>query len=156
MKNYWNNLNERERLMVVALTIFCFFYLYYVLLYAPLSSTKQERLQQLIEKQDTLIWMQQMQKEYHGKSTLKSITVSKLLTVLANQLNESTFKSYPYQLQQSSVHDIQLVFDKVPFNSFMTWLWSVNENYVLTIKQLNVQRTDIPGVVQLTLLLTVQ
>lgn len=154
MKNYWNNLNERERWMVAVLAIFCFFYLYYLALYAPLSRTKQQRLQQLIEKQDTLIWMQQMQRQYHGKSTLKSLTVSKLLTVLANQLNESTFKTYPYQLQQTGVNDIQLVFDKVPFNSFMTWLWSVNENYVVTIKQLNVQHSEESGVVQLTLLLT--
>lgn len=156
MKAYWNTLNERERWMLGIGAVFCFFYLLYLLVFAPLSSAVHKRSQQLKEKRETLDWMQQVSQEYKGKKNQTTLTISNLLTVLANQLNSSSFKQFHYQLQQTGVNDIQLIFDKVPYNDFMTWLWSVNEKYAISIKQFNIERTSVPGIVRLMLVLNVQ
>ena len=87
------------------------------------------------------------------KKVAQSLTSSQLLTVIAEQLSRTTFKQYRYQLQQTGVSDIQLSFDKVPYNAFMAWVWSINQKYTVIIKQLNVDRTDVSGVVKLTIMI---
>ena len=153
MKVYWSNLNERERWIVGLGVVFCAIYMFYLLFYAPLASAVRYKSQQLAEKQETLVWMQQVHQQHTAKKAPQSLTSSKLLTVLAEQLNTTSFKRFPYQLQQTGASDIQLIFDKVPYNAFMAWVWSVNEKYTISIKQLNVERTASPGIVKLMIII---
>lgn len=152
---YWNNLNERERWILGSGTLFCIIYLFYLLLYAPLTRAVHEKSHQLIEKQSTYAWMQQVREQYKTQKTQASLTSSQLLTVLAEQLNHSSFKQYPYHLQQTAVNDIQLAFDNVPYNAFMSWLWMINEKYLISIKQFNVEHTEVQGVVKLMMVVSV-
>ena len=154
MKAYWSQLNERERWMVGLGAVFSFIYLFYMIIYAPLGRAVHNQSQQLLEKQETLVWMQQVRQQYKAKTAPQTLTSSKLLTVLAEQLNKTSFKSFPYQLQQTGASDIQLSFDKVPYQALMSWIWSLNEKYTLSIKQLNVERTDVPGVVKLMIVIS--
>ncbi len=62
MKAYWYNLNEREKWMVAIAAICVFFYVYYLLLYAPLSTRVATKNKQLYEKTSTLKWMEQATK----------------------------------------------------------------------------------------------
>ena len=154
MKAYWSQLNERERWMVGLGAMFCVIYLFYMLIYAPLARAVHNQSQQLLEKQETLVWMQQVRQQYKAKTAPQTLTSSKLLTVLDEQLNKTSFKHFPYQLQQTGASDIQLSFDKVPYQALMSWIWSLNEKYTLSIKQLNVERTDVPGVVKLMIVIS--
>lgn len=156
VKAYWVSLNERERLVLGIGVVFCVFYLFYLLIYSPLVNAVHNKSQQFLEKQETLVWMQQVRQQYKHKKAPQVLTSSKLLTVLADQLNTTSFKSFPYQLQQTGVSDIQLVFDQVPYNGFIAWLWSINEKYTISIKQLNIERTDTPGVVKLVMVIATQ
>lgn len=153
IKAYWTNLNERERLILGLGIIFCTFYLFYLLMYSPLTNAVHSKSQQLLEKQETLVWMQQVRHQHKNKKSPEVLTSSKLLTVMADQLNGTSFKQFPYQLQQTGVSDIQLVFDRVPYNAFIGWLWSMSEKYTVSIKQLSIERTDTPGVVKLALVI---
>lgn len=156
VKAYWISLNERERWILGLGVIFCVVYLFYLLIYSPLANAVHNKSQQFLEKQETLVWMQQVRQQYKNKKAPQVLTSSKLLTVLADQLNATSFKRFPYQLQQTGVSDIQLIFDQVPYNGFITWLWSINEKYTISIKQLNIERTDTPGVVKLVLVIATQ
>lgn len=150
MKVYWSHLTERERWAVGIGVICCFVYLVYLLFYSPLTNAVRSKSQQLAEKRETLEWMQQQHKT---EKTPQTLTSSKLLTVLADQLNTISFKHFPYHLQQTGASDIQLTFDKVPYNAFMAWMWSINDHYTISIKQLNVERTDTPGIVKLMIVI---
>ena len=152
-KIYWSNLNERERWTLGLGVVFCVFYMFYLLIYAPLANAVHNKSQLLIEKQETLAWMQQVRLEHKANKAPQTLTSSKLLTVLADQLNTTSFKQFPYHLQQTGVSDIQLIFDEVPYNAFIAWVWSVNEKYTISIKQLNIEHTDVPGVVKLTIII---
>jgi general secretion pathway protein M len=148
---YWLNLNERERWTLGFGVVFCVAYLFYLLIYSPLVTAVHNKSQQLLEKQETLVWMQQVRHQHNTRKPPQMLTSSKLLTVLAEQLNATSFKQFSYQLQQTGVSDIQLVFDKVPYNAFVAWLWAMSEKYSISIKQLSIERTDTPGVVKLLL-----
>ena len=153
IKNYWSNLNERERWILGSGVVFCVCYLFYLLVYAPLINAVHNKSQQLIENQETLVWMQQVHQQFKVKKKPQVLTSSKLLSVLAEKLNVTSFKHFPYQLQQTGVSDIQLVFEQVPFNPFIAWLYSLSEQYAISIKQLNIERTDTPGEVKLMLVI---
>jgi general secretion pathway protein M len=153
MKIYWSNLNARERWVLGVGVVCCVVYLFFLLVYSPLSTAVRRKHQALLEKQDTLVWMKDVAQHHQLKKAPQTLTSSKLLTVLAEQLNASSLKPYPYQLQQTGMNNIQLDFDRVPYNAFLSWLRSVSDQYLISIQQLNVERTDTPGVVKLRLLL---
>ena len=153
IKIYWGNLNERERVTLIVGIVFCVGYFFYLLIYSPLSSAVQNQSKVLLEKQETYAWMKQVSSQHQLKQAPKALSSSKLLSVLAFQLKSTSFKQFPYQLQQTGASDIQLSFDRVPYTAFVAWLWSINEKYTLAIKQLNIEKTSTAGVIQLTLVI---
>lgn len=153
VKTYVNNLNERDRRVLVFGGVCVFFLLIYLIVFAPLLHAKHFKSQQLLEKQETLAWMQKMHQQHHTLNAPQVLTTSKLLTILAERLNATSFHRFPYQLQQTGTGNIQLSFDNVPYNAFINWLWSLREKYAFSIEQLSAERTQTPGVVKLILII---
>lgn len=154
MINYWTNLNERER-WTVGLGISCtLIYLFYLLIYSPLETAVSDKSKQLQEKKATLAWIKQVQSQTMGNNKQQRVNDSKLLTIVATQLNTGPFLSFPHQLQQTGQGDIQISFEKVPYTPFLTWLWTLGNDYSMTLKQLGVDRTEITGLVKITLVIT--
>ncbi|STX39098.1 type II secretion system protein GspM [Legionella feeleii] len=154
MRNFWNNLNERERWMVGIGSLFALFYLFYLLLYSPLTTAVSNKTAQLSEKQQTLTWMQQVRQQPKKQKVQQSISNAKLLTLIGNQLGTGSLRIFPYQLQQTSSGDIQLSYELVPFNYFLSWLWTLNNNYAIVLKQFSAERTPTAGVVKLQIVIT--
>ncbi len=154
MKAYFNSLNERERSTVIIGGVFVVFFLVYWLLFAPLTGAVEEKNLQLLDKAETLAWMNQVRQQ--NTSAKKPVTVSngQLLSLLANQLHATSFQQYQYKLEQTGTGDIQLTYDKVPYNAFVLWLWELSEKYAIELKQFNVDHTDVAGIVKVMLLLT--
>ncbi|MCL9682604.1 GspM family type II secretion system protein LspM [Legionella maioricensis] len=154
MKHYLNTLNEREKWMVVIAAVCLFIYCYYLLLYAPLSNKVTQKTAQLNEKIETLAWMQKVKQQGLSSKTKQTVDNSQLLTLLATQLKDNSTLKFPYQLQQTGSGDIQLTFDAVPFKLFMGWLAKINDRYTITIKQFDVQHSEIPGITKLMIIIS--
>ncbi|CEG57425.1 GspM family type II secretion system protein LspM [Legionella fallonii] len=155
MKNYLSTLNEREKWMLILATLCLFIYCYYLFLYAPLANSVAQKKAQFIEKTETLAWMQKVKQEGHAlKKAKQNVDNSQLLTLLATQLKDNSTLKFPYQLQQTSSGEIQLTFDAVPFQLFMTWLAKISERYTMTVKQFDVQHSDTPGVTKLMIMIS--
>jgi len=146
MKAYWDHLNDREQKMLGIGGICFVLFLMYSVLYAPLIRSVSDKTKALHEKQDALRWMQQARQQRNTLKIPQTLSNSKLLSVLADQLKSTSFHTFPYQLQQTGAGDIQLSFDQVPYNAFVTWLWSLRQNYAFSIKQFNTERTATSGV----------
>lgn len=149
---YWQNLNERERWMVSIAGLVVLVYGFYLLLYSPLTTAVSSRTQQLKEKNDTLVWMQSI-KQQENRKPPQATNNSKLLSVIASQLSSKSFKPFPYQLEQTGTGEIQLRFEQVPYAAIMRWLWALNTEYTVTLKQIRMDKTETPGVIKLTVLL---
>ncbi|CAM2935760.1 general secretion pathway protein [Legionella steigerwaltii] len=155
MKAYLSTLNERERWMLIGTAVCLFLYVYYLFLYNPLSQKVNQKSTQLVEKTATLEWMKKIKQQSHTKQTKKQIVDnSQLLTTLATQLKNDTTLKFPYQLQQTGSGDIQLTFDAVAFNLFITWLEKINQRYAITVKQFEADRSKTPGVTRLMILIS--
>jgi general secretion pathway protein M len=154
VKSYLNSLNEREKWMVIG-TAFCvILYVYYLFLYSPLSHQVTQKSTQLVEKKSTLQWMQKIKQQKPANQTKQVVDNSQLLTALATQLKNDATLKFPYQLQQTGSGDIQLTFDMVPFNQFLTWLEKINKRYAITIKQFEADRTKTAGVSRLMIIIS--
>lgn len=151
--NYWNHLNDRERLLSILGGLFVLLYLFYILLFSPLTHSVLEKKKQLQEKQETLTWMEQVRHIPKTQKTKQVISNHKLLAVMGTEMTLA-FKPFPYQLQQTGMGDIQVSFEAVPYTLFINWLWQLSNTYALSIKQFNIERSARPGVVKLHLVLT--
>lgn len=155
MKAYLSTLNEREKWMLIGAVLCLFLYVYYLFLYSPLSQGVNQKSTQLAEKTATLDWMQKIRQQSHAKKTNKTtVDNSQLLTTLATQLKNDPTLKFPYQLQQTGSGDIQLTFDAVAFNLFITWLEKINQHYAITVKQFEADRSKTPGVTRLMILIS--
>lgn len=148
MMNYWNNLNERERWIAAMGFIATLFYLIYLLIYDPLTTSIHQKTKLLTEQEQTLAWMQTVRTQPSGNQSVKTISGSQLLTLIATELSTPLFKKFPHQLQQTNQGEIELTFDKVPYPAFLNWLWGLGNHYSIFIKQLTIEHTDIPGIVK--------
>ncbi|WP_058535497.1 GspM family type II secretion system protein LspM [Legionella saoudiensis] len=154
MKAYLSSLNEREKWMVIGAAVCLVLYCYYMFLYTPLSHQVNQKTNQLVEKITTLDWMKKVKGQNLRPKSKETVDNSQLLTILATQLKDHALQKYPYQLQQTGSGDIQLTFEAVPFNLFVTWLTKINEKYALTIKQFNAEKTPTAGVAHVMILLS--
>lgn len=149
IKSHFEQMNKREQLLVGLTTVIVVIYLIYLFIYEPLSVAQTEATKQLQEKKETLNWMNQI-KVYAGKSSRQSISDnSQLLSILTQQLSHSSLKPFPYQLQQSGGGNVQLSYDRVPFNPFIEWLLSFQAKYAITIDRFTATKHDQEGMVKL-------
>lgn len=154
MKGYLTSLNERDKWLLFAGVVVVVFYLYYLLLYSPLSNAVDLKTKQLIEKTQTLDWMKSIQHQAKTTKPKQAITDNQLLTLLDTQLKDNKSLNFPYQIQQTGSGDIQLSFNEVPFLLFVSWLSNLNENYTIHVIQFNVEPTTSAGVVKLMIILS--
>lgn len=154
MKDYFNNLNDREKWMVIGGGICLIFFIYYAFLYAPLRNAATQQSEKLVEQIDTLEWMKKIKQEGHSLQKKQKLDNSQLLTLVATQLKQSKTINVPYQLEQTGSGEVQLSFDEVPFKLFITWLEKINETYSFTVKQLNIEKTKTSGVTKLMIVMS--
>lgn len=144
MKSYWLNLSERDRLVLSVGGIVVLVYLFYVLIYGPLTDAVETRSQIWVEKQETLAWM----KRQGGAKPVSKQADRNLLSLFSTELKRASFSQFPYQLQQSGADTVQLSFDSVPYVDFLAWLRTLNRHYKMSITDLTVARTKLSGVVK--------
>ena len=153
---YWKQRNEREQWMLIAGGIIGITYLFYVLIYAPLTSSVFKKTIQLREKRSTLIWMKQIQHQYaQTNQVAPKVGTTELLSLIASQLQQPNFQTYPYEMKQTSSGDIEIHFDKVPYNTMIQWLQKLTQHYQTQIQSLRFEQTNTPGVVQCHLLISI-
>lgn len=145
-------MNERERWMVLGALLCVGIYIYYFFLYSPLATQVEEKEAQLVEKIQTLEWMNKVKNLKNTEPTKRSVDNGQLLTLLATQLKNSTIH-FPYQLQQTNSGEIQISFAQIPFNVFIEWLIKIDKDYNINIKQLDVNKSATPGITQLMIII---
>lgn len=152
---YWRQLSERDRLMLSIGMIVCGFYLFYLLIYGPLSNAVAQRTQQLIEDKATLAWMEGVKHMAQpSKKAAEKINTTQMLAKITDSLKDANFKTFNYQIQQTGAHEVQLTYEKVPYTLWINWFSKLCQEYTFHIKQLHIHSVD-PGVVGVELIIEV-
>lgn len=152
MNAYLNSLNEKEKWMVIGTVIALIFFIYFLFLYSPLNNKVSQKSAELSEKMVTLKWMQEVRYQNHSSQTKQKVDSSQLLSALSTQLKKNSNLTFPYQLQQTGSGDIQLSFEVVPFNLFISWWEEISKRYAIVIKQFDAERTKTAGLTRLRII----
>jgi general secretion pathway protein M len=140
--------------MIIGAVFALILYIYYIFFYSPLSNQVTQKSTQFVDKMATLQWLQKVRQQNHTSQTKQRVTNSQLLTALATQLKNDPSLKFPYQLQQTATGDVQITFDTVPFNPFITWLDKMNAHYAITVTQFNAEAARTAGMCHLMILIS--
>lgn len=148
MKHYWQNCNKREQCIILGGILCVVLMLIYFKIWLPLLQTELEQTNVIIEKHKTLYWIKNTHQEVN---TQLPVNNNNLLSIMATAINTAEFKAFPYQIQQITNGDVQINFERVAYRIFITWLWNLSQKYRIEIQQLQVTKTNTPGIVSVSL-----
>ena len=147
MNDFWVKLSERERWMLIAGGLIFILYLVYVFAVAPLSRAVDKHVADVREKQQLLVWMEQVRSKARLHKAPEHLDKAKLLGAFSTSLSQTPLHTFTHQLQQTGEGELQLSFEEVPYNACISWLFSLRNKYAFSIKQLSFKQTKTAGVV---------
>lgn len=149
IQDYWNAMSTKDKRTLTIGGVLAIIMLIYAFIYSPLQTSIHELRQQVLDKKETLLWMQSVRSELETtKHKSKPIAHNKLLSLVNNDLQQRNFKAFPSRLQMGSTNDVQVNFERVPVNMLLEWVWRLNTRYSVAIKQFDLQRSNTQGVVK--------
>ncbi len=146
IKAWFTSLDEKDQKVTIVAAIAFFIFLIYFILIEPVNDSANKLKTEVAAKQKTIDWMKKQIPVIlsnkggagGGKSSLP----------LSTLVNNSTKKySLPVSRRDSkSPNEMQVWFDNVSFDSFLSWAAEVKSEYGVTITSVNVRSRDQDGI----------
>ncbi|MFC4698620.1 type II secretion system protein GspM [Glaciecola siphonariae] len=146
VKQWFLQLSERERVLVLAASGVSLIVLFYYLLWAPLNNALDTQHAGLEADRKLLVWVQEQSSRAKLLQSTGQVTrFSGSLTQLVNQTTRSANISVSRLQPQDD--ELQVWIDEVPFNALMQWLADLEQRGVV-ILQSDFSETNKDGLVQ--------
>ncbi|WP_371194338.1 type II secretion system protein GspM [Glaciecola sp. SC05] len=146
LKQWFLQLSERERILVVAASAVSIVVLFYYLVWSPLHQAVDTQSAALENDRKLLVWVQeQSSRAQMLQSTGQQSSFSGSLTQLVNQTTREA--NILVSRLQPQGEELQVWIDQVPFNSLMRWLADLEQRGVV-ILQSDFSETNEDGFVQ--------
>ncbi len=153
IKALLEQLNDRERGLLMLASAMLVVYLVYAALYSPLTNKVTQKKLMLIEQQQILQWMKAQSLQYKHLKIKQKLGNDEILSVISERIKKSNLNNFSYQLEQTNNDDIQLIFDEVPYTYFIAWLEEFVNSYSISVKQLYINNKSTPGIVDVKILM---
>lgn len=152
MQAWFQNLSRREQLIVSLGGLFLIIMGFYYAIWSPLSNAATDAATNYQQQVELLDYLNQSVPRLlaHRGSTQPQPSNEPLLTQLENSINNTKLTTYLSNIQQQG-DSINLRFDSVPFDSFITWLQTFSQGNKISIDSLTVDKLSTPGLVKLTM-----
>lgn len=155
MKDWWLNLALREKQTVSIGILFVTLFLFYELIWSPISNEATSLRSKVQQNSALLMWMKQTDSRIQslGKTQTNS-TESSLLSTVQTQMNNSPLGKHVSQLRQSESNSVQLTLSAVSFDQMITWLTQVAKTDGIIVAQISVRPSGTTGIVTIDATLT--
>ena len=148
LKGMFQQLNEREKRLVVLSAILVVFAIFYWGIWSPLNASIEKNQTAVTNQQNLLVWVQKNANRAiqlrSGSGNTKSFTGS--LTQAVNQ-SASRMKITISRMQPQG-DELQVWVDQAPFNDVLSWLQNL-EKTGITILDIDIAGSDLPGQVKI-------
>lgn len=152
MKDWWTQLNSRERQYLSIGGVFLFCVIAYFFVWSPFTSALNNARNSVDYNQQLLSWMQHAQTQIkqlrQGHHNQQRISNDDLLSITAETLSDNQLSQFTPQVLQSSQNKVKVIFDRVPFDQVVRWLQQTSQKYAIRIDTLNVAKKGKLGMVQ--------
>ncbi|MCM2680885.1 type II secretion system protein GspM [Echinimonas agarilytica] len=153
MRERWEQLQPRERQLVAGMGVFFGLLLFYVLVWEPLHDGVEQAQQRVETQQDNLIWMQRSAARVILSRDTKPSAASKVSGSISQRINRTASQlNIKLSRIQPQKDEVNVRIDSVDFNSFMTWVQTLEKQRVAVVSA-DVSRGDLPGHVEVRKLL---
>lgn len=150
MKELFENISTRERIFLGAGGAFVVLSLFYFLIVAPVSKSFKKHRKEVPEKQATLAWMQEAQREVaklrvsgnKGKKAYSSPLITIEKTARQWKLDGSLKRMEP-----DGDQSIKVWMEEAIFDDLILWLQLLQSDYQIVVSTINVEKKTAPGYV---------
>lgn len=150
MKELFEKISTRERIFLGAGGAFVAIFLLYLLIWAPVSKSFKKHRKDVPEKQETLAWMQEAQREAakfmvsgnKGKKAYSSPLITIEKTARQWKLDGSLKRVEP-----DGDKGIKVWMEEAIFDDLVLWLQLLQSDYQIVVSTINVEKKAAPGYV---------
>ena len=149
MKAWFEQLEQRERLLVMIAGALVIFAMLVVLIIRPISGQTSRGLEIVDEKRALLTELGQVAQRIGpqgGGTSAVNITNADSLVVVVDQTTRSTgLATYLKRNQPDGADSIRLRFENAPFDTIVEWLAELQLNFGMSATSANIDMTAEPG-----------
>ena len=158
MKQWYEGLESRERMMLFSGVIVLAVFLFYVLVWQPFHSG-YERLQNTIsEQRTTALWIQEgaakvRQLKGAGRSGAQGLGGRSLLAVTDSTARAGGLAASMKRIEPEGRNGVRVWLEGASFDQFVTWLGLLSSKYGINPDSVSMERGDAAGQVDVRLTL---
>ncbi len=158
MKSWWLEKTPREQMALVIATAALLLFLIYLLAWQPFVEAVEQKRQQARSQQITLDWMEQNLGEIQRLRNLRRATGATqsneaLLTLVDRTAKQSQLRQQIQRIKPQGDDSVQLWVEQAAFDTLLKWLAELSVQHGIQIESINIDRQDLPGIVNARLVL---
>ncbi|MEM1080105.1 MAG: type II secretion system protein GspM [Pseudomonadota bacterium] len=148
MRDRWQQMQTRERALIVLAGVVLTLVLLWVLLWEPLVKANEQRRTQIVEQQSLLLWLQSIEpdvQQLRANRPQASAPSNRSPIGLIDQTARNAGMAAGLQrIEPAAGNQVRVVLEQVEFSRLMDWLSELTAGQPYRIVQLEAQRSD-PG-----------
>ena len=158
MKQWFEGLESRERIMLFSGVIVLSVFLIYVLVWPPAHSGYDRLKINISEQRTTALWMQEgaaKVKQLKGAGSIagKGLGGRSLLAVTDSTARAGGLAAYMKRIEPEGRNGVRVWFEGVSFDQFVTWLGMLSNNHGINPDSVSMERSGAAGQVNVRLTL---
>lgn len=150
LQQRWQLLSKRERYLLMGMSGFLVFLIFYFFVWSPLVTSTDNYQQKIIKDQELLVFMQAAAPRISAAKgqfqPTQTITQDMLLTTIESSLTAANLKDKVTELGLGNDNSIHLQFTAVDFDKLMLWLIELRQQYGIIVDKFNAVPAELPGV----------
>lgn len=136
MRDWFGNLEPRERMFVVAAAVFLIFAVLYLGIWMPLDRGQKTLAQSVQTWKTALAEIRPLKSQLQGSAAgpAPSVGNQSLVVIIDNTLRERGLYSALQRSQPTTSNGIRVEFENVAFDDLVLWLGDLNARYGLQVE----------------------
>lgn len=157
MRQFWTNLQSRERLVLIAGSVVSALLLIYLLVVEPYQKELTRLESSVVEQREVLAWMRQASAQVGqtqaGKKTASRPPGQSLLSLVDGSARKHGLAKAVKRVQPDGGNAVRVWLEQAVFDDFIKWSGQLEEEYGLDLDEVLVERDEAPGMVRVRLLI---
>ncbi|MDO6694386.1 type II secretion system protein M [Aliiglaciecola sp. 3_MG-2023] len=143
----FNQLSERERILVAVSGVLLIIFLFYYIVWAPIDKSLETQSKLVATKQSDLLWFKQnanraiQMRSGNGAATVFTGSLPQAVNKSAGRVNIAISRMQPQG------DELKVWVDQAPFNDVLSWLQSL-ENLGIRIINVDLAEANVSGMVK--------
>jgi general secretion pathway protein M len=146
MNTWWQQLNLREKKLVLAMASLVIVFIFYSLVWQPLNNNISKTEKKIARQQQLLSWVQENTQRFQQAKSSVGKQATGSLSSIVNRTASS--KNISITRMQPQGDNIQVWIDEISFNELLQWLEQLSTKEGLRVTNIDLSDADQSGIVR--------